>query len=89
LVERYEELREDALSGTGISGELRGVAVLVRKGMSAWIRAWCGHKGSLWDERGRPPFSVAVTPDMPRNLVSEVVSILTSMALCAQEEVRR
>jgi hypothetical protein len=38
-VERYEQLRADALQG-GPSGFRLGLALLERRGVAAWTRAW-------------------------------------------------
>ena len=38
---RYEQLREQVLVGDNlIATERRGLTVLIRQGMAAWIRAW-------------------------------------------------
>ncbi len=38
---RYEELREQVLAGDNlIATDRQGLAVLIREGMAAWIRAW-------------------------------------------------
>jgi hypothetical protein len=38
---RYEQLREQVLaSDNSIATDRRGLAVLIREGMAAWMRAW-------------------------------------------------
>jgi hypothetical protein len=38
---RYEQLREQVLAGdNSIATDRRGLAVLIREGMAAWMRAW-------------------------------------------------
>ena len=38
---RYEQLREQVLAGDNtIATDRRGLAVLIREGMAAWMRAW-------------------------------------------------
>jgi hypothetical protein len=38
---RYEQLREQVLVGDGlIVTDCRGLALLIRQGMAAWMRAW-------------------------------------------------
>jgi hypothetical protein len=38
IASRYEELRDHAMAGT--AGPLRGLVLLVREGVVAWMRAW-------------------------------------------------
>jgi len=79
LAERYEQLRQVALGGTGHADGFRhGLGVLTSRGMAAWIRA-CG--------RSRPapaiaPAAAAVQPrPMPDTFTGEVVAVLAQMAL--------
>ncbi len=73
-VERYEQLRAHALDGEP-SGFRLGLALLERRGMAAWSRAW--------DSTASPRPAVAVPA--PTALASaaddELVGALASMAL--------
>jgi hypothetical protein len=74
-IERYEQLRARALSGSPDGWRL-GLAMLERRGMAAWARAWTA--------------SVPAAPRPSRPVVevpadaSQIVSVLAAMALaCA------
>ena len=74
-VERYEQLRSHALGG-GPSGFRLGLAVLERRGVAAWSRAWSSTAPA------RPAAVVparAVLP--PVAAADELVGALASMAL--------
>ncbi len=75
MVDRYEELRGQALGLGGLVAGGRGWALLVRRGMLAWIRAWssCGPSASESPAASSNP----LTPDQS----GDVVQILVSMAL--------
>lgn len=71
-VERYEQLRAHALDGEP-SGFRLGLALLERRGVSAWTRAW----GSTQAARPAP----APTAAAPAPVDVELVGALASMAL--------
>jgi len=76
----YEALRSAVLDGRG-SREL-GLALLIRQGMAAWIRAWStctGPPSAHAAARG----DVVVLPDGVRG---EVTRLLVTMALDASRE---
>lgn len=86
LVEAYERLRSDG-TGALVSG-LRGLGILFREGMAAWIRA-CAVAA--------PPIAAASTAEttatpapalVPMGLEREVIDVLATMALTAVREVR-
>jgi hypothetical protein len=71
-VERYEQLRTHALSGGGPSGWRHGLALLQRRGVAAWARAW----------RTTLPAPVAGTATpTPVDASDEIVGLLATMAL--------
>jgi hypothetical protein len=75
LVDRYEELRHQALGGGGHGWRL-GLAVLHRQGLVAWIHAW--------DDI--TPLGSASSPARVRPTeCNEVVAVLASMALAVVE----
>ncbi len=73
-VQRYEQLRSHALEG-GASGFRLGLAVLERRGVAAWSRAWSS----------TTPARAAVAPpsSAPASVAAgdELVGALASMAL--------
>jgi hypothetical protein len=72
-VERYEQLRAQALEG-GPSGFRLGLALLERRGVAAWTRAWQDAAP------GRGPRSPAAVVELPA-ASGELVGALASMAL--------
>lgn len=76
LTDDYEALRKDALAGCGRG---HGLALLLREGMAAWIRAWSCAPGPA-PGVARP---VRAEPGLPAGVRSEVVSVLASMALAS------
>jgi hypothetical protein len=75
LVDRYEELRHQALGG-GDHGWRLGLAVVYRQGLVAWIHAW--------DDIA--PLSALPPPARVRPTeANEVVAVLASMALAVVE----
>jgi hypothetical protein len=80
--QRYETLRRAALGSATAVANARGLALLMRHGMAAWMRAWrrCAAPTRL-PERGARGAAPAVRPEM--------VAVLAEMALAAaREEVR-
>lgn len=71
--ERYEQLRAQALGG-GPSGPSLGLALLERRGVAAWSRAWQGTAPA----RQRPAAASVVKLPVAS---SELVGALASMAL--------
>jgi hypothetical protein len=72
-VERYEQLRRNALGGEA-SGWRLGLAVLQRRGVAAWARAWQSTDPGPHSSPPRPPVDTAVDGD-------ELVGVLATMAL--------
>jgi len=69
-VERYEQLRRHALHGEAAGWQL-GLALLQRRGVAVWLRAW---------QTTTPPPSAG--PPVPQPMAAaEVVGVLASMAL--------
>jgi hypothetical protein len=71
-VERYERLRACALAGEP-DGHRLGLALLERRGLAAWARAW-----QETAPRPSPPARAAVEPPAG---AAELVGVLASMAL--------
>ena len=73
-VERYEQLRSHALDGEP-SGFRLGLALLERRGVAAWARAWQGTTAA------REPQRVAASVVELPAASSELVGALASLAL--------
>jgi len=81
LIDRYEELRRQVLGRCGAHGH--GLALLMRRGMSAWMQAW-----SLCV--AGPPAPTKAPDDQetcPVELHREVATLLANMVLFARQEV--
>jgi hypothetical protein len=77
-VERYEQLRSHALEG-GPSGFRLGLALLERRGVAAWSRAW----GST--APARPAAAVPAPTALAPAAGDQLVRALASMALARVE----
>lgn len=82
LVARYEELRSQALGG---SGRALGLALLLRQGMRAWIEAWSNRTLMMPTERH---CEGSLDDVAPIQLRAEIAIVLAGMAL-SSTEVRR
>jgi hypothetical protein len=69
--ERYEQLRRSALAGDPIGCRL-GLAVLERRGVAAWMRAW--RTTTPGPRKPLVPLGIPLGGD-------ELVGVLTAMAL--------
>lgn len=79
LVERYEELRQDAIRG--VRGRSLGLALFLREGMAAWMRA-C----STWMPKLAPaPPRGGLA--LPTGLHGQMAALLADMALATAREV--
>jgi hypothetical protein len=80
LIAHYEELRRQALGRFG--AQAQGLALFMRRGMSAWMQAW--------SQCGAPPPSSAQPPQTheicPVQLHADVATLLASMVLFARQE---
>ena len=79
LAERYEELRSQALGG---SGRELGLALLLRQGMRAWVEAWSNCTLGMPAERRREGGLAEVVPIQLR---TEIAIVLAGMALGGTE----
>jgi hypothetical protein len=82
LTAQYEALRAQALSGSAAVATPLGLAVLLRRGLVAWLAACIELVPAVASERPRP----AVCPSpvvVPVGVHPEAVRVLASMALAA------
>jgi hypothetical protein len=84
LADAYEQLRHDATGPSECGGSLRGLAILLRQGMVAWMHA-CATVAPAADALSPSRLGVAV-PACP-NLQREVIDVLAAMALTTAQEV--
>ena len=76
LAAQYEALRQDVVAQDGSTQAARGLALLMRKGMAAWIR---GVEEEPLCVAGPAP--TAPTAQLPDNIERSLIDIVTAMAL--------
>jgi len=76
-VQRYEQLRSHALDGEPFGFRL-GLALLERRGLASWVRAWAGTAPAQPAQRLQQPTASVCAP-VP--LGDELVGALASLAL--------
>ena len=80
---RYEQLRRQAIDGSGNGccpgerGQGLGWALLLRRGMAAWLQAWPTSASRAGTERLAPAQCMAMA--LPK-LDAEITMVLTNMA---------
>ena len=79
FVERYEELRLEAIGRGSFSGSGQGLALVLRKGLTAWMEAWsrCVSPSNIVSHRQDSAADVKPAPGMQ----TELVQVLATMAL--------
>ncbi|RKX58736.1 MAG: hypothetical protein DRP37_07595 [Thermodesulfobacteriota bacterium] len=83
MVERYEELRDLALSRQRSSWSL-GLALFLRRGMAAWMNAW---KDWLPPKRPAPDKEILTRTKIPDGIQEHIIMGLVSMAINGRGEV--
>jgi len=83
VLARYEEMRQAALEGSCTTGH--GTAILLRRGMAAWMCAWSQYALSDAEQTDRRRAQMDV---MPRSLAPEVVVVLAEMVFQANGEAK-
>jgi hypothetical protein len=84
LVEHYEALRKDVVNFDGQTHAVRGLALLMRKGMASWMKGV--------SERAVPiaaPARPVTDRSLPIGIEQSLVDILATMALATAWEVSR
>lgn len=82
LVDAYEQLRRHFVESTQQVPSLNGLAVLMRKGMAAWI-----HTCAAAAPNPKPLLRHDCLWPMPACVHSEIVELLASMTLASSLEV--
>lgn len=74
LTAQYEALRQDVVAKDGCRRVVRGLALLMRKGMAAWMRGI---------EEEPPPVAAQVAPAerLPEGIERDLIDIVAAMAL--------
>jgi hypothetical protein len=83
LVAHYEQLRRDAISRPIHSGEGLGLALFLRRGMTAWMQAWSKCRGHVEQTAGSQP---GADETIPLDMRSQITTLLASMILSLQQE---
>lgn len=81
LVEHYEALRKDVVNFDGHSYRAHGLALLIRKGMAAWIKSMSEEPARI---AGSPPPPTALP--LPVGIEQPLIDILATMALATTLE---
>jgi len=83
LAAHYEQLRRDAIGRPTYGGQGLGLALFLRRGMTAWMQAWSECAGNV--EPGPRSQSVIDEP-IPGDIRSQITTLLAGMILCLQQE---
>lgn len=83
LIAHYEQLRRDALDRAGQPARGFGLALLLRQGMTAWMRAWSEGTSAI-----RPRLACPVAAPLPSAVRSQLTLILASMLIRPVQETR-
>jgi hypothetical protein len=84
LVVHYEQLRRDAMGRSTFSGQGLGLALFLRRGMTAWMQAWSECAGKVESET----LSVSGGNEtVPVSMRSQLTGLLAGMILSLQQEV--
>jgi hypothetical protein len=75
---RYEEMRERAMAKSSSIDHTRGYALLIRRGLVAWMRAWPGPAKEPRDWQSSPR-AAALT--VPPQFLHSAASVLANMIL--------
>jgi hypothetical protein len=83
LVVHYERLRRDALGSRSPGDEGFGMALFLRRGMTAWMEAWSECASRI--EPG-PRSEPRVDETIPVDTRVQITALLASRILCLQQE---
>ena len=76
--ERYEDLRQQASVQSGWPSRRWGLALLISRGVVAWMRAWPQRAASVERRQAR---AVPARTELPSDLHHQVALVLTDMIL--------
>ncbi|MBV8843258.1 MAG: hypothetical protein JO307_10650 [Bryobacterales bacterium] len=78
---QYEQLRRDAIARLAYRGEGLGLALFLRRGMTAWMQAWSECTANIEPSTRMEP---GVDETIPAGLRSQIATLLAGMILCLQ-----
>jgi hypothetical protein len=76
--QRYEDLRQQASVQPGWTSRRWGLALLISRGVVAWMRAWPQRRASIERRQAR---EVPDAPALPSHLHHQIILVLTDMIL--------
>jgi hypothetical protein len=85
LIAHYEQLRQQVLGRSRATSWAQGLALLMRAGMKAWMQAW-DHCSANAPAKSQD--ALGCEQIITQAMHSEVISILTAMALSGRQEIR-
>jgi hypothetical protein len=83
LAAHYEQLRRDAIGRPTHSGAGLGLALFLRRGMTAWMQAWSECHGHVEQTACSQP---GADETIPVEMRSQITTLLASMILSLQQE---
>ena len=83
LAARYEQLRRDAMGRLTSGDQGLGLALFLRRGMTAWMQAWSECAGNVEPARRSQP---VVHETIPVDMRSQIATLLAGMILSLQQE---
>ena len=78
MINRYEQLRKQALGESFPDGQGLGLAMFMRKGTSAWIQAWSEHTAKAKTVNTQ---SLNAGKLVPENTTGQITTVLTNMIM--------
>ena len=83
LVAHYEQLRREALGSPSPGGEGFGLALFLRRWMTAWMQAWAECASRVEPSTRSQP---RVDATIPADTRTQITALLAGMILCLQQE---
>jgi hypothetical protein len=78
LINRYEQLRCQALGKLLPGGHGLGRALFIQKGMVAWTQAWSEHAGEVKTGNNQV-LNISIL--VPENISGQITTVLTNMIM--------
>ena len=89
MTAQYEQLRRDALSGRSGQAIAPGLALFVRNGMMAWMRAWSPYLRNAEAETTPPSSASHAAPLCSLEIREQLTAILAGVILSQRWEVNQ
>lgn len=84
-VTAYEDLRREVLSGETVSSGSWGLALVIQRGLPAWLDALGRREGNALGDRAQPR---QIAPKPPVPLGAQMTMLLAGMILAGRREAR-